>query len=277
MTDGQALRAVAALDFPDLSPGAVEGAPPVMRMVAPAELWVDESYQRGLSERSVRLIRKIVSEWSWAAFKPPVVVEVDGRLNVIDGQHTAIGAVTHGGIPAIPVMVIAAPKRETRASAFVRHNRDRISVTSTQLHAALVSAGDEDALTVDQVCARAGVKILKHPPSMARFAVGETLAVSVISGLVNRRHARGAREVLEVCVKAGAAPVSAALIRAVEHLLHSAEYKGEIDAERIAVVISAQMSTLFSEAQRFGHERKMPLWRALASVIYLNRKRVRHG
>ncbi|MDW9773041.1 hypothetical protein GOA89_14905 [Sinorhizobium meliloti] len=244
-------------------------------MVSPSELWVDESYQRGLSDRSMRLIRKIVGEWDWTAFKPPVVVEVEGRLQVIDGQHTAIGAVTHGGIEQLPVLVVTAERQEMRAQAFVRHNRDRIQVTPTQLHTALVAAGDEDALTIAQVCARAGVTILKNAPPFARFKPGETMAISTVAALVNRRHAAGARRVLETCVKGGAAPVSAAMIRAVEHLLFAKEYAGEIDSERIALLISSRLSTLEQEAQRFATERKMPLWRALASVIYMNRRKAR--
>jgi two-component system cell cycle response regulator CtrA len=91
-------RAIAALDFPDLPRADVPDWMPETRLVDPVSLVVDEKYQRGLSDRSIRLIRKIVSEWSWLAFKPPIVVEVGERLHVIDGQHTAIGAVTHGGI-----------------------------------------------------------------------------------------------------------------------------------------------------------------------------------
>lgn len=269
------MRAIQALQFPDLKAADITSAPPEVRMVSPSELWVDEAYQRSLSDRSMRLIRKIVSEWDWTAFKPPVVVEVDGKLQVIDGQHTAIGAVTHGAIEMVPVLVVRAERQELRANAFVRHNRDRIQVTATQLHTAMVAAGDEDALTIAQVCERAGVTILKNPPPLARFKPGETMAISTISTLVSKRHAAGARKVLEVCVKGGAAPVSAAMIRAVEHLLFAKEYAGEIEAERISLLISSRLSSLEQEAQRFATERKVPLWRALASVIYMNRRKAR--
>lgn len=270
-------RPIAALKLPDVTPCEITTAPPELRIVPPASLYVDESYQRGLSERSVKLIRKIVSEWSWTAFKPPVVVEVDGRLEVIDGQHTAIGAVTHGGIDNLPVLVVRAETHETRASAFVRHNRDRIQVTATQLHNAMVAAGDEDALTVAQVCERAGVVILRNPPPFAKFKPGETLAVSTIKSLVNRRHAAGARKVLEICRAAGASPVSADMIKAVEHLLYAKGYQGEIEGERISLIISAKGSTIESEAQRFAAERKVPRWRAYASVIFMNRRKPRNG
>ncbi|TPM42059.1 hypothetical protein FJ967_01135 [Mesorhizobium sp. B2-3-4] len=246
-------------------------------MVHPAALLIDENYQRGLSERSVRLIRKIVSEWDWRAFKPPVVVDVDGDLHVIDGQHTAIGAVTHGGIDLLPVLVVEASAQEARASAFVRHNRDRIQVTPTQLHNAMVAAGDDDAVTIDQVCSRAGVTVLRNPPAFGKFRPGDTLAISTIRALISRRHAKGAREVLEICVKSGASPVAAATIKAVEHLLFAPEYKGELQHERIALILSAHASTIDQEAARFAAERRVPLWRALASVIYMNRRKARHG
>nr|WP_278422937.1 DUF6551 family protein [Brucella anthropi]DAM62883.1 MAG TPA: Stage 0 sporulation protein J, Chromosome segregation, Chromosome organization [Caudoviricetes sp.] len=268
-------RPIAALNLPDLEAAVLDTLPPEIRYVKPGDLFVNETYQRALSDRSLRLIRKIVAEWSWRAFKPPVVVEVDGTLEIIDGQHTAIGAVTHGGIDKIPVLVVEAAASETRASAFVRHNRDRIQVTPVQLHSALVEAGDEDALTIKQVCERAGIKILKNPPPFARFKIGETMAISTIAALVKRRHALGARRVLEICHKTNMAPVSAGLIRAVEHLVFAKEYQGEIDVERIPAVVIALGPSLDVEAARFAAERKVPVWRAIASVIYMNRRKKR--
>lgn len=271
------MRAITALDLPDVTPAVVPNVAPVVRIVDPATLFVDETYQRGLSDRSVKLIRKIVAEWSWNAFKPPVVVDIDGHLEVIDGQHTAIAAVTHGSIKLMPIMVVEAPKHEQRAKAFVQHNRDRIVVTGTQLHTALVAAKDETALTINQVCERAGVTIMPYVPTAGRFKPGETLAIATIRSLVNRRHAVGARRVLDICAKSGAAPISADLIKAVEHLLFSPEYRDEIKETQVALLVSAQLSTLAGEAGRFAIERKVPIWRALASIIFMNRRKARGG
>lgn len=245
-------RRIAALRLPDVTPAAISGQPPSVRLVSPSELHVDDSYQRGLSERSVRLIRKIVAEWDWSAFKPPICVEIEGRLEVVDGQHTAIAAVTHGNIAEIPIMVTEAAELAGRASAFVRHNRDRIQVTPTQLHSAMVAAGDEDALTIDQVCARADIRILRNPPPNSRFVPGDTVAISTIRSLVNRRHAAGARRVLDCCRATNAAPVSADLIKAVECLLFAAEYQNEIDADRIVLVVAALGNGLLGETERFA-------------------------
>ncbi|MGV6876659.1 DUF6551 family protein [Pseudochelatococcus sp. B33] len=271
------LRQVAALRLPDITPAAISSTAPTVRLVEPSTLSVNEEYQRSLSDRSVRLIRKIVAEWDWRAFKPPVVVEVDDRLEVIDGQHTAIAAVTHGGIDRIPVLVVEATEQQERASAFVRHNRDRIAVTPTQLYNALLAAGDDDALTVAQVCERSGVRILQMPPGNGRYAQGDTMAVTTIRSMVARRYAKGAREVLEICAKSGFRPISADLIKAVEQLLFSPEYKAEIDGERIVHVLSARASTIKDEAARFAAERKLPFWRGLTSAIFMSRKKHRGG
>jgi hypothetical protein len=241
------VRAIQALQFPDVSPAEITSLPPDVRLVDPRELWVDERYQRGLSERSMKLIRKIVGEWDWAAFKPPVVVEVEGKLQVIDGQHTAIGAVTHGGIEQLPVLIVQADRQELRANAFVRHNRDRIQVTPTQLHNAMVAAGDEDALTIAQVCERAGVTILKNAPPFARFKPGETMAISTIRALVNRRHALGARKVLEVCAKGGGSP---GICRADPRRRASSLRKGIRGRDRGGADIAADLGAAFHARQR---------------------------
>lgn len=272
------MRKIAAIKLPaDLEPCPIHGELPECRLVNPADILVDDEYQRGLSERSIKLINKIVREWSWDAFKPPVCAEVDGDLHALDGQHTCIAAVTHGGIPLIPVMVRKDMEQAGRAKAFVQHNRDRISVTPTQLHQALVAAGDEDAMTIAQVCEWAGVKILRNAPPTARYEVGETMSIAAIRSLINRRHAAGARKVLEACVQGGAAPVTVTLIRAVEHLLFSDQYKGDIDADRIAMILKSSLSTLEREAQHYAFERKTPLWRAMAAQMFINRKKARNG
>lgn len=271
------MREIAPIAMPDVVSATISSAPPSVIYVPPGSLFVEEKYQRDLSDRSIRLIRKIVAEWDWSAFKPPICVDVEGSLCIVDGQHTAIAAVTHGGIETIPILVVSADSVATRASAFVRHNRDRVTVTPTALHAALVAAGDEDAMTLAQVCERAGVRILKNPPPFSRFAAGDTMAVSTMQTLIKRRFAKGARRVLETCVQGGAAPVSAALIRAVEHLLFAKEYAGEMDEARISAVIASGLERLHVEAERFAAERKVPFWRALASVIFMNRKKVRGG
>ena len=267
------LRRVGALESAEGPFGSPAGAAPAVQWVSPTDLFVDETYQRNLSKRSILLIKRIVGAWDWRRFKPPIVAKTDVGFEVIDGQHTAIAAATHPDIALIPVMVVSADERATRAGAFIGHNRDRIAITSTQMYFAALTAGDEDARTIEQVCHRAGVTILKYPPPNGYFEPGQTVAVTAIARLVERRGAMKARQVLEVLRLAEMAPVSAAAIRASELLLFDPEFAGEIEPGEITMTLMALAESADHEAKLFAATHKIPYWRALASVIFRRRRR----
>lgn len=266
-------RAVKAIPVVGVEPTIADAPPPSFREVDPAALLVDDGYQRNLSERSVTLIRKIVGAWDWRRFKPPVCAETDQGLEVIDGQHTAIAAASHPAIHTIPVMVVVAAERSDRAQSFIGHNRDRVNITPMQMHFAAAAAGDEDALTINQVCERAGVTVLKSPPGNGIYKPGDTVAVRAIGALINRRGVIRAREVLQLLVGAKCAPVAAGQIKAVECLLHDGEFKGEIDAEAIASVLLAGAAAAEQEAAVFAATHGTALWKALAIVIFKKGRR----
>lgn len=268
------MRQIEGLNLPNVTPARITSAPPTFLHVSPDRLRIDERYQRGLTAKSVALIERIVSQWDWRAFKPPVVVQSGEVFEVIDGQHTAIAALTHPRIAEIPVMVVSAEAVEQRADAFVRHNRDRIAVSGLELHFAQLAAGDETAQTIAQVCERSGVNLLRMPPPLGRYKPGDCMAISSIRTLVNRRHARGARRVLETAVKGQAAPVTAALLKAIDCLLFDREYAGEISEADISSILLGGHD-LTATAERFAVERKLPHWRGLASVIWMKKGRRR--
>ena len=268
------LRAVQPLDLPNLVAAEIGAAArPAFVEVDPRQLWVDEAYQRDLSDKSRRLIKKIVANWSWAQFKPPVVVRVDGVLHLIDGQHTAIAAVTHGGIVRLPVMLVEAAEIGDRARAFVGHNRDRVAVTPQQTFFAELAAGDETALTIAQVCDRACIKILKFPPSRGAFETGETVAVGAIRTLIDRRGPVRARKVLQAL--ALCAPVGASWIKAAEALLYAEEYLGLFDPDALSLVVNGLCGEVPAQAVTLAAAKKLPLWRALVIVVADRRRRVR--
>jgi hypothetical protein len=270
------LRSIEALSLPEAAPAAIDGAAkPEFVDIDPRALLVDEAYQRNLSERSVRLIAKIVANWNWARFKPPVVVRVDGGFHIIDGQHTAIAAVTHGGIATLPVMIAVAPTIGDRARAFVGHNRDRLGVTPQQIFYAELAAGDEDAQMIKQVCDRAGVTILKFPPQRGVFKVGETQSIATIRGLTSKHGPMRTRVILQALVKAKCAPLGADMIKAGAELLYAKEYAGLFDEEGFSHVVRALGGVTPPEAIQLAAARKLPLWRALVIIIANRRGRGR--
>jgi hypothetical protein len=147
-TDANNMRSVAPIKAAAQLAGKIRNKPPILLWVRPIELYVDETYQRNLSKKSIRLITKIVQEWDWTHMKPPIAVKdaATGRLFLLDGQHTAIAAASHPDVEQIPVMIVEAESElSSRARAFIGHNRDRINVTPLQLHHSGVVAEDAQA------------------------------------------------------------------------------------------------------------------------------------
>jgi hypothetical protein len=115
------LRAIKPMVFPDLTPATEFGPKPVAKWAAPTSLMVDGTYQRDLSDRSIRLIRRTIEGFRWNRYKPPIVVQTGpATLHVIDGQHTAIVAATLK-IPEILILIVEADSLDERARAFVGH------------------------------------------------------------------------------------------------------------------------------------------------------------
>lgn len=272
MSEGR--RSVTPLALPGITPAPAHMTMPIFEWVSPEDLLIDPSYQRDLSDASRKLIAKIISGWDWSRFKPPVAALADDGLELIDGQHTAIAAATHPDITLIPVMIVDLPAIDQRASAFIGHNRDRLAVSAAQLHHAAVTAGDEDALTVEQVCQRAGVRLLLCPPGRP-YRAGETISVSSIKTLVRRRHAKRAREILEALVKAGRAPLSGNDIKAAELLLTHDDYAPEMTPESLTAAIIAAGPSAEQDAKLFAAAHKVPLWRALAVVWFRKKGKAR--
>lgn len=269
-------RKIAAMTLPGVTPGGADMPEPKFERMRPGALIVDEGYQRNLSERSVRLIRKMILRWDWRTFMPPVVVKLSDGVHVIDGQHTAIAAASHPRIKDIPVMVVKADHVRERAQAFLGRNRDRITVTPNQLHYAAVAAGDEDATTIDQVCARAGIRILKNPPQAAYFKPGETLAIRTISRLIDRRGAMGARKILQVITAAKVGPVSQTFIRAVDEILSNPSLSdGAVDAGDLTTILRRDGRELETAAKIYAASHGVQIWQGMTAVLLQRCKRGR--
>lgn len=259
------LRPIEPINSAGLTPTTPTTTGPIFEWVDPASLLVNETYQRDLSERSVKLIRRIIEGWNWTKFKPPVCSLGDHGLEVIDGQHTAIAAATHPYVAQIPVMIVETETVQDRASAFIGQNTTRLGITKMQLHRAAVAAGDEDALTIEQVCQRSGVRLLMAKPH--RWKVGDSVAVQAVGALIDRRGAMGARKVMELLVRAEAAPVTQAGLKAVEMILFDPEY-ADADQDHLHEAIKTMGEAAEREAATFAAAHRVALWKALGIVWF---------
>lgn len=267
-SDYQLLRSIQPINIAGLDTAAPDDGEPICERVDPASLFVDPSYQRDIGERGLRQIRKIVEAWSWSKFKPPICAyaEHDGVsvLKVLDGQHTAIAAASHPDIDMIPVMIVDAADTASQAEAFVGQNTQRLGVTMLQLHRAGLVAGDDDAVTMEQVCNRASVLILDNPPARGQYRPRETVAIKAIRDLIDRRGAMKARMILEVLANADLAPITANHIRAAELLMTDPEYCEGFEVADLTTEIVTAGKSAENEAKVFSVAHKVPVWRALA-------------
>lgn len=254
------LRRIQPIPYKPLAPLAL-GPKPSVHWVSPLDLWVDDTYQRDLSRRSGQLIAKMIKEFAWNRMKLPIVVRAEGKFHVIDGQHTAIVAATLR-IPEIPVFLVSAPAVDERARAFVGHNIDRIKVSPIDIHHALVASGDPDSMEVDTVCQRAKIRIRTINQSSA-VAEGDTMAIGTIKQLVAKRGVMGARQVMDVLVKAKRIPIVAAEIKAVEQIM-MVDRRG-VDPEKLIRVMRADGSSGLRSAMSHAKIARIALHKALAA------------
>lgn len=274
------LRPIYAISLNGLSPNTPATGQPIFENIDPATLYVDGAYQRDVSERGVRQIKQMIECWEWSKFQPPVCTYAendDGQtiLKVLDGQHTAIAAASHPRINTIPVMIVEAADLEAQAKAFIGQNTDRLQVTKLQLHQAALIAGDEDALDIQQVCERAGVRLLLA--NNGKYEAGDTVAISAVSAVVKKYTAMNSRKMLEVLAKANLAPISTPHIRAVEHLMTAPDYADTFDPEDLTAAIVGLGAKADADAKLLAISHKVPHWKALAVTWFKGTKKRRRA
>ncbi|WP_119258899.1 hypothetical protein [Shinella zoogloeoides] len=273
------VRAITPVSISGLAPGVPPTGTPIFEFIKPTDLFVDPAYQRSIGERGLSQIRRMIEEFDWAKFKPPICAyaEHEGAtvLKVLDGQHTAIAAASNPNIPEIPVMIVEAEDTAAQAKAFIGQNTQSLRVTNLQLHQAAIAAADEDALTLELTCTASNVKLLKNPNSYTGDGSRQTIAVKQIEALIARRGRIVARQVLETIANAERGPITASQIKAAEMLLTDNEYAEHITADDLTSAIIDLLYTAEEEAKLFGATHKVPLWRALAIIWYRKCKKRR--
>jgi len=276
-SDDTGLRQIRPLPGVKDLAGEIRTRVPQVVWLDPKDLYVDETYQRNLSRKSMQLISKIVTGFSWAHYKPPIVAK-DGRskvMFVIDGQHTAIAAASHPDIKKIPVFLVEATEVSSRARGFIAHNKDRIAMTAMQLHHSSVVAGDPEAIEIATTCERAGVSIVRFPPP-GGFGPRETMALTSVKTLLRTIGSAKAISVLKVLASADLAPIRSDQIKAVARLLYSSEFEGEVTAQELKAMLSSiSHDQVAIKARDLAASTAQRQWEALATVYFQTIKKRR--
>lgn len=273
------IRPVAPISVAGLTPQMPPTGMPIFEFVRPTDLLIDPAYQRNVSEKGLRQIRRIVEGFDWSKFKPPICAYAQYQgttvLKVLDGQHTAIAAASNPYVDMIPVMIVEADDTIAQAKAFIGQNTDRLGVTNLQMHQAALAAADEDAQTLELVCHRANVKVLKTTNAYTGDGCRQTIAIKQIEHMISRRGVQRSREILEVLANAERGPLTAPQIKAVELLLSDPEYTDKITEEDLTDAIVELLTTAEEEAKLLAVTHKIPFWRALAITWFRKCKKRR--
>lgn len=167
---------------------ATKGMPPSIENRNPAELNLDDSYQRSTDNGASRaLITKIANGWDWRMCLPLVVSKRDdGTLWVIDGQHRLAAAKMRGDIPFLPCCVAVYGSVADEAAMFVAMNRTRKAMNRLDDFHAAVASGDSEAIVIARLITDAGFTVSRKTGSQS-WVPGEVAFTSAIAKVL-RKH-----------------------------------------------------------------------------------------
>ncbi len=264
---GGVLEKIITLKTPDLTPAEI-GARPKMKWLPIDALRINRAYQRDLSERSVRLIRRMVAGWDWNRLKALTVFDLgDGTYEVLDGQHTAVAARTHGAILELPCLVTPVRSTQEAAADFVGLNTDRVGLTPLQIFWAQVAAGDEEACEIAKGVDQAGGRIPKNNLSQSNIREGDVIALGALAKLAREGGMPYVRRVVELGVAARLRPVGRDFIVAAHELIWGSQ-AGMVTDQRIVDVVRVQtMPRLLSDARLLAETHRHSIGHALALVF----------
>ena len=223
--DAAELRPILGLEFKGLTPADVTQSKfPRLEWISIDLLLINGAYQRSLSKMSLQSIRRIAENFNWARLKALSVTPVEGGyFEVVDGQHTAIAAATHGEIEELPCLISTSRDLSQRAGDFVGLNKDRVAIHPLQLYRAELAAGEEIATEVDQGVRWGGGRVVSST-SAAELRPGDCCAIQGLKSLAKTGGPAYVKRVVALAVRAELAPLTANMIGALRALIWQDEF-----------------------------------------------------
>jgi hypothetical protein len=195
-----------------------------MDWIETERLVVDTTYQREIGRRGAMNVHQIAENFDWSKFAPVIVAPVEGGLfAIVDGQHRTTAAMLRGQ-KKVPCQVVQAD-RAKQAAAYAAVNGNITKTTAQQLYHAKLAAKDPQALALAEVCAAAGVEIVRRNLVQSEIKVGQTQAVTALShclALYGRDTLITALQCITQTADGNAGFVRATIIEALCEVLHEA-------------------------------------------------------
>src|SRR6266480_6687935 len=154
------------------------GPAPFLEWIDVDKLVVDVTYQREIGRRGALNVNQIAENFDWSKFAPVIVAPVEGgHFAIVDRQHRTTAAILRSQ-EKVPCQVVQADRAKP-AAAYAAVTGNITKTTAQQLYHAKLAAKDTHALALADVCAAAGVEILRKNLIRSDVKVGQTHAVSM--------------------------------------------------------------------------------------------------
>jgi hypothetical protein len=156
------------------------GPAPILEWIETEKLIVDTTYQREIGRRGAMNVNQIAEQFDWSKFAPIIVAPVEGgQFAIVDGQHRTTAAMLRGQ-KTVPCQIVQAD-RARQAAAYAAVNGNITKTTAQQLYHAKLAAKDPAALALADVCAAAGVEIVRKNLIKSDLKPGQTSAVGALT------------------------------------------------------------------------------------------------
>jgi hypothetical protein len=193
--------------------------PPRVAWVSVKALVIDESYQRHISAAGARLVRQLIQYWDWNRYKALSVAPTgDGKFEIVDGQHTAIAAISHGGIEMLPCLILDSASAKERAADFVGINTTRTNLTPYALFRAQLVALDPLALEAQAALDEVGANMIESVRAhQTEYAAGTLACPSAVLFIARKGGRAGLVRSLRACMAADLRPIPSTVLRMVHY------------------------------------------------------------
>jgi hypothetical protein len=128
-------------------------SPGVLANVSKHDIKFDHDYQRSKNNDKIIAIAK---DWSWLAMGVITIADRGGQLFAVDGMHRVSAALLRSDIDTLPCIIFKSKGIFEEAKGFVQANTLRKAISTYDKHRALVVAGDENAIFVQQLIDKEG-------------------------------------------------------------------------------------------------------------------------
>jgi DNA-directed RNA polymerase specialized sigma24 family protein len=235
-------------------------------------LRIDQRYQREILRRGRGNVIRIAAEFDWRMFTPVIVSRIVGTpfYAIVDGQHRTTAAACRE-IMNVPCMIIEADPCQ-QAAAFAAINGNVTQMSSLQLHAARIAAGDLEAVRLEDVCAAAGVEILRYPVPANLIKVGQTLAVSCLASAL-KVYGPAVVTAALLCITAtgtgNSGLLRAALIRGLCHIMAQRPRLAADPEEAMGLAEAVDFERLLEDASVEARRTRVPVSNVVIAKLSL--------